>query len=626
MSRRQKRILLRIVISAVLFVAGILLPGWYGNAALLLAWLVCGYSVAWSAIRNIVHGQVFDENFLMTLATVGAFALRDFDEGAAVMLFYQVGELFQALAVERSRRSIAALMDLRPDTATVLEDGEPVEKDPDEVCVGDLLRVLPGERIPVDGVVVEGSASLDTSKITGESMPRSVGEGDSVLSGCVNLSGVLCIRAESEFAHSTVARILELVETASDKKAKTEQFITRFARWYTPVVVIAAVLLCALPPLLLGQAFSVWLTRSLTFLVISCPCALVISVPLSFFGGMAAASKTNILVKGGIALEQLARPDVVVFDKTGTLTTGTFAVSEVRAVGMEQQRLLQLAAAAEQDSGHPIAEAIRAAAAELPASRLIEDRPGCGVIAEVKGHRVLAGNCRLLQSEGVSCEEQQAAGTAVYVACDGVYCGCILIGDTVKADARQAIAGLKQRGAKSVVMLSGDREQAVGAAARQLGCDRYFSQLLPQDKVSRMEQLLERGDSVFFVGDGVNDAPVLTMATVGIAMGGIGSDAAVEAADVVLLTDEPDRINTAIDIGRATVAIARQNIVLALGVKGVVLLLGALGYAGMWLAVFADVGVAVLAILNAMRTMRLGRKKQLAPKNALDTPERECYS
>jgi len=610
MTKKQKRIARRIAISAVLFVAGLFLPGWFSAIAMIGAWAVCGYSVAWNALRNIKNGQVFDENFLMTIATLGAFALRDFREGAAVMLFFQVGELFQAIAVARSRRSISALMDLRPDTAVVLEDGERVEKDPDEVQVGDLLIVSPGERIPVDGVVVEGTASLDTSKITGESVPRAVEPGDAVQSGCVNLSGLLTIRAESEFAHSTVAKILELVENAQEKKAKTEQFITRFARYYTPVVVIGAVLLCLLPPLILRQSFAIWLHRSLTFLVISCPCALVISVPLSFFGGMAAASNANILIKGGIALEQLANPSTVVFDKTGTLTTGTFEVYEVRCENTDEQTLLALAAAAEQDSNHPIAQAIRAASPSAPEAVLLEDRPGRGVVAEVQGKRVLAGNYAFMQEEGIACTLQNGQGTAVYVACDGSYLGCVLLRDTLKADAKKAIYDLKACGVKKTVILSGDREDTVSSVARQLGCDAYYSGLLPQNKVEKMQTLLEEDGSVFFVGDGVNDAPVLTMATVGIAMGSIGSDAAVEAADVVLLSDEPGKVRTAVQIARRTLGIARQNIVIALGVKGIVLLLGAMGYAGMWLAVFADVGVAVIAICNAMRAMRLKKISQ----------------
>jgi len=608
MSRKQKKLLLRIGCSAVLFLAGLLLPGWFGRGAMLLSWAVCGWSVAWKAIRNLAHGQVFDENFLMTLATVGAFALGDFSEGAAVMLFYQVGELFQALAVERSRRSISALMDLRPDTAVVLRDGEPEEVDPEDVQVGDLLRVGPGERISVDGVVLEGTASLDTSRITGESMPRSVAPGDRVLSGCVNLSGLLTIRAESEYASSTVARILDLVENAQEKKAKTEQFITRFARYYTPAVVVAAVLLAVLPPLLLHQSFSVWLTRALTFLVVSCPCALVISVPLAFFGGMAAASKVNILVKGGVALELLAKPDAVVFDKTGTLTTGRFQVTEVLTEGCERAALLDLAAAAEQDSGHPIAQAIREAKPDAPEGLLLEDRPGCGVRAKVLEQEVLAGNQRFLESFGIPCPVHEGAGTAIYIASDGKYLGCIRVEDTLKPDAKTTIDALHSRGVTRTVLLSGDRVESVQATAKALGIDEAHAGLLPQDKVAKMEELLQASGCIFFVGDGVNDAPVLTLATVGIAMGGIGSDAAVEAADVVLLSDEPSRLGAAIDIARSTVRIAWENIFIALGVKGIVLILGALGLAGMWLAVFADVGVAVIAILNAMRTLRLHEK------------------
>ncbi|MBR2782542.1 MAG: cadmium-translocating P-type ATPase [Oscillospiraceae bacterium] len=608
MSRKQKKLLLRIICSAVLFLLGLILPGWFGAGAMILSWIICGWSVAWKAIRNLLHGQLFDENFLMTLATVGAFALQQFSEGAAVMLFYQVGELFQAIAVDRSRRSISQLMDLRPDSAVVLRDGEELEVEPDEVQVGELILVSPGERICVDGVIRSGNADLDTSRITGESMPVSVGPGDAVLSGCVNLSGNLTIEATSEYGQSTVARILDLVENAQEKKAPTEQFITRFARWYTPAVVIAAVLLCTLPPLLLHQSFSLWLKRALTFLVVSCPCALVISVPLSFFGGMAAASKANILIKGGVALEELADPGIVVFDKTGTLTTGTFRVAEVRAYGCTENELLLLAAAAEQYSPHPVAKAILAASPHAPVGTLIEDRPGFGVTALVNGKTVLAGNLRFLSECGVEVREwADSAGTIVYVASDGTFCGCIRVEDSLKEHVDEAIQALYDRGVKDTVLLSGDRKQSVEAVAKALGIRNVYSGLLPQDKVSKLEELL-KNNRVMFVGDGVNDAPVLTLATVGIAMGGIGSDAAVEAADVVLLSDEPRRIATAIDIARSTLRIARENIIIALGVKAIVLILGALGIAGMWLAVFADVGVAVIAILNAMRTLRLHEK------------------
>ena len=613
MTKKQKSLLTRIILGIVLFLAGMILeravdaPWAYLTAVglLLMSWLLCGLEIAIKAVKNIGHGQIFDENFLLTLATVGAFALMDFDEGAAVMLFFQVGELFQSIAVERSRRSVAALMDLRPDVALVLRDGEPEECDPEEVEAGDLLRVLPGQRIPVDGVVVEGSSSVDTAKITGESVPADVTPGDRVLSGCINISGILTIRAESEYASSTVARILDLMESATEGKSATESLITRFARYYTPCVVAGAVILALLPPFFDGWQFAKWITRALNFLVVSCPCALVISVPLSFFGGMGAVSRAGMIAKGGVALENLAKAKVAVFDKTGTLTTGTFAVTQVRTAGMERAQLLRLVAGAESASSHPIARAIVAAAgARETRVENLKEIPGRGISAVVEGHQVFVGNRLLMEESGFTPEEVQAGGTAVYAAVDGRYAGCILLEDTVKPGAREALAELDTLGIRETVMLTGDREHAAASVAKRLGLTRWFAGLLPQDKVERVRELQKSGDTLIFVGDGVNDAPVLALAGVGVAMGGIGSDAAVEASDLVLLKDDLRSLPKAIRISRKTMAVARQNIVFALAVKFIVLLLSIFGIATMWLAVFADVGVAVLAILNATRAGR----------------------
>lgn len=613
MTRKQKRLLMRIALSLSLFAVGLVLDHVTASELLPLPFLLAAYGLAgwdvlFTAVRNIGSGQIFDENFLMSLATIGAFALRQWDEGVAVMIFYQVGELFQSCAVERSRRSISELMDLRPDFAVALEDGQEVRKAPEEVAIGDLLLVRPGERVPVDGVIVSGSASVDTSKITGESMPVELGEGDTVLSGCVNLSGVLHIRAESAYAHSTVARILELTEEAQLKKAKTEQFITRFARVYTPAVVVAAVLLAIVPPLALHQAFLLWVSRALLFLVISCPCALVISVPLSFFGGMGAASRAGVIVKGSVALERLAEAGTVVFDKTGTLTTGQFHVESITPARGEESELLRLCALCETYSAHPVARAIieRAGAVEGTVEQT-EEVPGCGIRALVDGRCVLAGNEKLMAREGIEFAPNTGAGTVVYVACDGEFLGSILVCDTVREAAQRAVQSLRERGVKKAFMLTGDGAAPAQDAAQRVGLDDFYAGLLPQDKLAHMERILAapHAGSVLYVGDGVNDAPVLTLADVGIAMGGVGSDAAIEAADVVVLTDDPGRIATAVDIGRKTVRIARENIVFALAVKLAIMALGALGMANMWMAVFADVGVAVLAILNAMRTMRV---------------------
>ncbi len=617
MTKKEKTLLYRILGGVLLFAAGLLLRqlpqyGLSQTLSLLLfsaAYLLAGTDILWRAVRTIASGQVFDENFLMSVATIGAFILGEYPEGAAVMLFYQIGELFQSLAVSKSRRSIAALMDIRPDYANLLQDGQVVQVDPEEVSVGQRIVIRPGERVPLDGVVEEGASTLDTSALTGESAPRDVGPGEAVISGCINQTGLLTVRVNREFGESTVSKILELVETAADKKSPSEAFITRFARYYTPAVVIGAVLLAILPLLLAGQAFSVWVERALIFLVISCPCALVVSVPLSFFGGIGGASKAGILVKGGNYLEALAHMETVVFDKTGTLTKGVFSVGAVWSETMERQELLRLAALAEANSSHPIAKSIQTAYGKPLDPALIgsvEELPGRGVRVVIEGKTVLAGNRRLM--EGLILPDELPAGTLVHLAVDGVYAGYLLIGDVLKEDAHRAIERLKAEGIRTTVMLTGDEDAVGRQVAGDLGMDRVYTRLLPQDKVERVEALLREKShkgTLAFVGDGINDAPVLARADLGIAMGGLGSDAAIEAADVVIMTDEPSKLAVAMRISRRTLRIAYQNVIFALGVKVIVLLLGALGYASMWMAVFADVGVTVLAILNAIRALNV---------------------
>ncbi len=603
MTKKQKKSLVRILIGIVLFAAGLGFHGYVRLGLMLAAWAVTGRPVVRKALRNIDRGSVFDEHFLMTVATVGAFALGEYPEGEAVMIFFQIGELFESLAVERSRRSIASLMDLRPDSAWLWRDGAAEEIDPDEIQPGDVLLVKPGERIPVDGVIVEGEASLDTAQITGESLPVQVSPGQQVLSGCIDLSGVLKIRAESAYEHSTVARILELVENASEVKAPTERLITRFARIYTPAVVLSALALAVIPPLFDG-AWSQWIKRALSFLVISCPCALVISVPLSFFGGMGAASRQGIIIKGGAAMEELARIRIAAFDKTGTLTMGVFRVGQVDEAAMNREQILYYAAGAESMSSHPIGRAICAAVSEPPADvSVLREEPGRGVIASVDGHRVLAGSMGLLTRESVAVPELRTDGTCVLVAVDGIYAGMIRLADTVKSNAAGAMAQLKDLGVRKTVLLTGDNEAAARRIGDALGFDELHARLLPQDKVEAMRGLLS-DDRVMFTGDGVNDAPVLVTANVGVAMGGVGADAAVEAADVVILNDDLEKLASAVRISQKTVRNARQNIIFALGVKLAILVLAAFGIASMWLAVFADVGVAVLAICNSMRMLR----------------------
>ena len=575
----------------------------------LLAYLVIGWDILWKAIRNIGHGQVFDENFLMCVATIGALVLGEYSEAVGVMLFYQVGELFQSVAVGKSRRSIAQLMDIRPDVASVERDGQILEVDPDEVAVGEVVVIRPGEKVPLDGVVIEGASSLNTAALTGESAPRDVGVGGELLSGCVNITGLLKARTTKEFGQSTVAKILDLVENAASKKARAENFITRFARYYTPAVVFAALALAVIPSLVTGE-WGVWVHRALTFLVISCPCALVISIPLSFFGGIGGASAQGILVKGGNYLELLAKTETVVFDKTGTLTQGVFELSALEpAAGVTERELLEAAALAERHSSHPIALSLRRAlGGDTGPDRVteVEELPGHGVSALVDGKRVLAGNEKLMKKEGVAFRPCGRAGTVVHVAREGKYLGCAVIADQIKPTAAAAVESLKQRGIRTV-MLTGDSEAVGQAVAAQLGLDEVHAQLLPGDKVDRLEDLLSRksaNGALAYVGDGVNDAPVLSRADVGIAMGAMGSDAAIEAADVVLMDDDPAKLVRAMDISRKCLRIVKENIVFALGVKALFLLLGALGGTSMWGAVFADVGVAVIAILNATRMLK----------------------
>lgn len=618
MTEKQKKQLGKILVAAIICVPTVILsmPDWVKLVLYLIGYLIVGLEILEKALKNIKNGQVFDENFLMSIATIGAFLLGEYLEGIAVMLFYQIGELFQSYAVNQSRKSISDLMDIRPDHAVVLRDSQEEVVDPEEVVVGEVIVVRPGEKVPLDGTIIEGNSSLDTAALTGESVPTTVTSGETILSGCINLTGVLKIRVEKEFEQSTVARILDLVENASSQKAKVENFITRFARYYTPIVVMAAAVLAVIPPLFLPDyPFAVWIYRALTFLVISCPCALVISIPLSFFGGIGAASRSGILVKGSNYLELLSNAEFAVFDKTGTLTEGVFRVSEIVPEGMEQEDLLGIAAYAEAYSSHPIAQSILEAYGK-PIDRTqiheINEIAGRGIWANVGEIEVYAGNAKLMQDIGIEYPKEVPAGTIVYIVVDYVYAGYLLIADVVKSDAKKAIEDLKKIGIKKTVMLTGDSDLIGRRIAEKLGMDEVYTQLLPEDKVTRIERLIERKSNkgtLVFVGDGINDAPVLARADVGIAMGGLGCDAAIEAADVVIMTDEPSKLAAMIKIARKTVKICRENIVLALGIKAVVLLLGALGIADMWAAVFADVGVAVLAILNAMRTLYIKNRE-----------------
>ena len=613
----DKKLTIRLISGAVIYAVGMGLT-LFGHVSLpvelgvlIVAYIILGWDVVWQAVKNITRGQIFDEHFLMSLSTIGAFAIGEYPEAVAVMLFYQVGEFFQSLAVKRSRKSISDLMDIRPDSATVRRNGELVVVAPETVSIGELIVVKPGEKIPLDGIVTEGESMLDTRALTGESVPRSIRKGEEALSGCVNQSGVLTIKVTKSFGESTVTKIIDLVENASSRKAPTENFITTFARYYTPIVVGMAAILAIIPPVILGGGWSEWLRRGFVFLIVSCPCALVISIPLTFFGGIGAASKRGVLVKGSNYLEALNKVSVVVFDKTGTLTKGVFKVVDITVeFGFTKEQVLEYAAQAESYSNHPIAKSIKEAFGKTIDQSVLsgyEEISGHGIRVLIGGKRVLAGNSKLMDSEKVSYAACQSAGTKVYIAVDGRYAGCIVIADEVKDDSQNAIASLKKIGVEKTVMLTGDDEKIGKAVAEQLGLDEYYAQLLPDQKVEKLEYLDQhktKGSKLAFVGDGINDAPVLARADVGIAMGGLGSDAAIEAADVVLMTDEPSKLVDAIDVAKATKRIVMQNIIIALGIKSVFLILGALGIAGMWEAVFGDVGITIIAVLNAMRILK----------------------
>lgn len=613
MNKKQKRILIRIILSAALFIPALLIPseGWVRLIMFLPSYLLVGWDVLLRAVRNIARGQVFDENFLMSLATVGAFGVGEYPEGALVMLLYQIGELFQSYAVDRSRKSISNLMDIRPDYANIERDGKLVQIDPDEAQIGDIIIVKTGEKIPLDGRVVKGSARVDTSALTGESVPRSLKIGDEALSGCVNLDGLVSIEATKEFGESTASKILDLVENASDKKARAENFITKFAKYYTPLVVIAAVIIAFVPPLIVtGATFADWIHRALTFLVISCPCALVISVPMGFFGGIGGASKLGILMKGGNYMDVLSKAEIVVFDKTGTLTKGNFTVTEIHPKNISKDQLLEYAAFGESYSDHPISLSLKKAyGKEIDISKVsdVKEIAGQGVSADYNGKRVSVGNGRLMDGLGLEFDNPKSPGALAHVAVDGKYMGYIIIADEIKPDSVKAIRDLKNtNGVKKTAMLTGDTKAAADMTAAKLSLDTVYSQLLPADKIDKVEELMDEKSvkgSLIFVGDGINDAPVLTRADAGIAMGGLGSDAAIEAADVVIMDDKPSKISAAIGISKRTLKIVRQNIVFALGIKSVFLILGVMGIANMWLAVFADVGVSIIAILNSMRAL-----------------------
>lgn len=581
-------------------------------ALYLISYIIVGGDVVLKAIKNILKGKVFDENFLMSVATIGAFFIGEYPEGVAVMLFYLVGETFQSYAVDKSRKSIASLMDIRPDYANVKRGDELIKTDPDEVRIGDIIVIKAGEKIPLDGKVIEGNSMIDTSALTGESVPREITVGSDILSGCININGVITAEVTKEFGESTVSKILDLVENASSKKSQSEQFITKFARYYTPVVVILAAILAIVPPLVIeGATFSDWIYRALAFLVVSCPCALVVSIPLSFFGGIGGASRSGILVKGSNYLEALAQTEIVVFDKTGTLTKGVFNVQEVHAEGISEEELLELTAYAESYSNHPISLSLkRAYDKDIDNGRIsdVEEISGHGVNAIVDGKKVSAGNFRLMEKMDISYYKGELIGTVVHVAVDNVYAGYIVIADEVKADSAQAIRELKEANIKQTVMLTGDTKNVGAKVAKDLGLDKVYAELLPGDKVEKLEELFSQKSAkgkLAFVGDGINDAPVLARADIGIAMGGLGSDAAIEAADIVIMTDEPSKIGTAMKISQKTLRIARQNIVFSLAVKAVVLVLSALGFATLWEAVFADVGVTIIAVLNAFRLLNV---------------------
>ena len=606
---------IKIIIALILFLIAFIIKfpnEWINNAIYIISYIIVGFDIVKKAVRNIIRGKVFDENFLMAVATIGAFGIGEFPEAVAVMLLYQIGELFQSYAVDKSRKSISSLMDIRPDFANVERDGKIQKVDPDEVEIGEIIVIKPGEKVPLDGIVIEGDSSLDTKALTGETLPKNVTISDEVLSGCINVHGVIKIKVTKEFGESTVSKILDLVENASSKKSKSENFITKFAQYYTPIVVIIAVILAIIPPIFIQDAtFSEWIYRALSFLVVSCPCALVISIPLSFFGGIGGASKMGILIKGSNYLEAISNTETIVFDKTGTLTEGVFEVQKVNAIGISQEELLKLTAYAEDYSNHPIAMSVKKAYnQEIDKKQIIkiQELPGLGIDAKIGEQEVLVGNEKLMNKYSINFTKSDEIGTILYIAVNGKYAGYILIADKIKKDSALAIKNLKKNNVKQTVMLTGDRKAVGENVAKQLGIDKVYTELLPDGKVEKVEELLkaksEKG-KLAFVGDGINDAPVLALADIGIAMGGLGSDAAIEAADVVLMTDEPSKIVDAIHLSKRTMRIVRENIVFAISVKVLVLILSALGISTLWEAVFADVGVSIIAIINALRVLRV---------------------
>ena len=614
MTKKMKKKLIRIIISFILLVLAFILKldnTIINNILFIISYLIVGYDIVLKALRNITRGKVFDENFLMTIATIGAFFIGEFPEAVAVMLFYQVGELFQSYAVDKSRKSVAALMDIRPDYANVYRNEEIEKVNPNDVNIGEIILIKPGEKIPIDGVVVEGSSLLNTLALTGESMPRSVTEGDEVLSGCINNEEILKVKVTKEFGESTVSKILDLVENASSRKSKSENFISKFAKYYTPIVVIIAILLALIPPLLTDTTFKTWIYRALSFLVVSCPCALVISIPLSFFGGIGASSKIGVLVKGSNYLEALANTEIVVCDKTGTITEGIFKVQKVDAVGYSDEDLLRYTSYAENYSNHPIALSIKEAYGKDINEKLVtktKELKGMGVIAKVESKEVLVGNEKLMEEYNIDYIKSNDIGTIIYIAIDKKYAGSITISDKIKEDAYKAVKEFRENNVKKIVMLTGDREEISKNVSKELKLDKYYAELLPQDKVKKVESLMQEKSEygkLVFIGDGINDAPVLALSDIGVAMGGLGSDAAIEAADIVIMTDEPSKLANAIKISKKTMQIVKENIIFAITVKILVLILSAIGIATMWAAVFADVGVSVIAIINALRILRV---------------------
>ena len=620
----MKKDVIKIVVALILFLLAMFIKfqnEWINNCIFILSYIIVGFEILRKAVRNIFRGKVFDENFLMSVATLGAFAIGEFPEAVAVMLFYQVGELFQDYAVDKSRKSIASLMDIRPDYANVIRNGKEEKVNPDDVKIGDTIVIKPGEKVPLDGVVIDGKTTLDTKALTGESVPRDAGKGDTVLSGCINLSGTIKMEVTKEFGETTVSKILDLVENASSKKAKSENFITKFAEYYTPIVVIIAVILAIVPPLIIeGASFQDWLYRALSFLVVSCPCALVISIPLSFFGGIGGASKIGVLVKGSNYLEALSKAEIMVFDKTGTLTEGVFEVQNIEPVGISKEELLKVAAYTEHYSNHPISKSIKKAYnKEIDEKEIIDSQEvsGKGIVAQIGKKNVFAGNEKLMDEKGIEYTKCTHVGSVVYVAIDGKYVGHIVISDKIKEDAKKTIDELKKSNIKQTVMLTGDRKNIGEAVAKEIGIDKVYSELLPDGKVEKVEELLKTKSpkgKLAFVGDGINDAPVLAMADIGIAMGGLGADSAIEAADIVIMTDQPSKIISAMKLSKKTMRIVRENIIFAIAVKVLVLILTAFGLSTMWQAVFADVGVSVIAILNALRALRVKFDKKNTSK------------